>query len=107
MGAALGAAWRCARHGARHGRCSTRLAKPNRSTWQVLAASSTLRHDDGLTQHAAHRLAAAVAFLHAVLGQRPPQRPERTACMHNAELHLHACMHDAELHLHALTCMHA
>ena len=65
------------------------LDKPNRSTWQLLAASSTLRHDDGLTQHAAHRLAAAVAFLQAVLGQRPPQSPERTACMHDAELHGH------------------
>ena len=30
-----------------------------------------------------------MAFLHAVLGQRPPQRPERTACMHDAELHGH------------------
>jgi hypothetical protein len=97
------------------------LDKPNRSTWQLLSASSTLRHDNGLTQHAAHRLAAAVAFQHAVLGQRPPQRPERTACMHDAELHLHAhacttrsstcmhlhaCMHNAELHLHAHACMH-
>jgi hypothetical protein len=69
----------------RFGRRMAMLDKPNRSTWQLLAASSTLRHDDGLTQHAAHRLAAAVAFLQAVLGQRP----ERTACMHDAELHGH------------------
>ena len=93
----------------RFGRRMAMLDKPNRSTWQLLAASSTLRHDDGLTQHAAHRLAAAVAFLQAVLGQRPPQRPERTACMHDAELHLHAlaCMHDAELHGHLGLLMHA
>ncbi len=85
------------------------LDKPNRSTWQLLAASSTLRHVDGLTEHAAHRLAAAAAFLQAVLGQRPPQRPEGTACMHDAELHLHAlaCMHDAELHGHLGLLMHA
>ena len=69
----------------RFGRRMAMLDKPNRSTWQLLAASSTLRHDNGLTQHAAHRLAAAVAFLQAVLGQRP----ERTACMHDAELHGH------------------
>ena len=69
----------------RFGRRMAMLDKPNRSTWQLLAASSTLRHDDGLAQHAAHRLAAAVAFLQAVLGQRP----ERTACTHDAELHGH------------------
>jgi hypothetical protein len=124
LGAALGAAWRCARHGARHGRCSTwrfgrrfgrrmaMLDKPNRSTWQLLSASSTLRHDDGVTQHAAHRLAAAVAFLQAVLGHcsasAPSARHARTTRSSTC-MHLHACTHDAELHLHALacTCMHA
>ena len=38
----------------RFGRRMAMLDKPNRSTWQLLAASSTLRHDDGLAQHAAH-----------------------------------------------------
>jgi hypothetical protein len=47
------------------------LDKPNRSTWQLLAASSTLRHVDSLTLHATAD-AAAVAF--AAGGARPVPR---------------------------------
>jgi len=83
----------------RFGRRMAMLDKPNRSTWQLLAASSTLRHVDGLTQHAAHRLAAAVAFLQAVLGHCSASAP---SARHARTTRSSTCMH-----LHALACMHA